>query len=152
MSDLPNANLEPSQEGKRGKKPLHITPEHAASLEQSYRWGRITTLTCYGLLLVLFTYINLMRPETDFRNWCVAIFPLLIFIPGLVKNTHRTYSWLCFIILMYFLIYIPLAMTRGDWTDWVIVAIVSVFFIAAMMTSRWLQYWNYYRFVQNKKA
>lgn len=134
-----------------GKKPLHISDEQAASINKSYRLGRITCLSCYSALLIIFTFVHLFSGDLSIRDWLVAIFPLLIFIPGLIKNTHRTYSWLCFIILMYFLIYVPLAMTRSDFSDWLVVGILSVFFIAAMMTSRWLQYWNYYRFVQSGK-
>jgi len=147
MSD---SNQNQTQE-PQGKKPLHISDEQAVSISKSYRLGRATTLICYSLLLIIFTGVHLFGESSNIRTWLVAIFPLVIFIPGLIKNTHRTYSWLCFIILMYFLIYVPLAMTRSHLSDWFVVGILSVFFIAAMMTSRWLQYWNYYNFTQKAK-
>ena len=45
---------------------------------------------------------------------------------------------------MYFAAIIPLLMSRWLWSDWLITLLVSAMFMAAMMTSRWLQYWNYY--------
>lgn len=137
--------------GASRKKTIHLSAEQAAAIGRSYRAGRLTCLICYGLLLAIFSYLFLLDTKAQWGAWLIACLPLLIFIPGLIKNTHRTYSWLCFVILMYFLVYVPLAMTRSSFSDWLIIAITCVFFLAAMMTSRWLQYWNYYHNVQTQQ-
>jgi hypothetical protein len=34
-------------------------------------------------------------------------------------------------------------MGRGNWGDWLMIALIVVLFIAAMMTSRWMQQQSY---------
>lgn len=134
--------------GKR-KKEIIITAADAVILNKKLRIGRALTLGCYAGLLLLFTALNLLRETGNIKLWMVQIIPLLIFIPALRNETHRSYSWLCFVALMYFLVIVPLLMTRWLWSDWLITLLVTVLFIASMMTSRWLQYWNYYLYTKN---
>lgn len=137
-----------TEHGKR-KKEIIITDTDAVILQKKLRIGRILTLGCYAGLLLLFTALNLLRESGNIKLWLVQVIPLLVFIPALRYETHRSYSWLCFVALMYFLVIIPLLMTRWLWSDWLITVLVTVLFIAAMMTSRWLQYWNYYLSTKN---
>lgn len=129
---------------EKPKKTLVITDAQAIALKQKLRLGQSIAIGSYVLLLLFFTLINLVQPGGSLRTWLVSTLPLLIFIPGLIKQTHRTYSWICFIALMYFVIIIPLLMTRWLWSDWVITLLICSLFISAMMTSRWLQHWRYY--------
>lgn len=132
-----------TETGKR-KKEIVITDTDAISLEKKLRIGRWLTLGCYASLLLLFTLLNLLRETGNIKLWLVQCIPLLIFIPALRYETHRSYSWLCFVALMYFVAIVPLLMSRWWWSDWLITLLVTVLFTASMMTSRWLQYWNYY--------
>ncbi len=129
--------------GKR-KKDIIITDTEAIILQKKLRAGRLVTLGCYSGLLVMFALLNLFRDTGSIKLWLVQSVPLLIFIPALRHETHRSYSWLCFVALMYFVAIIPLLMGRWWWSDWLITLLVTLLFIASMMTSRWLQYWNYY--------
>jgi uncharacterized membrane protein len=126
------------------KKPLVITAEQASLIHQKLQWGRYITWSSYIGMLLLFLFVNLTDDNRSLKFLFVQAIPLLIFIPGFLRETHRTYSWLCFVILMYFLFYVPLAMGRNLWSDWLATFLCCALFIAAMMTSRWLQYWNYY--------
>jgi len=139
----------PESENGTRKKDIIITDADAVILQKKLRIGRFLTIGCYADLLLLFTALNLFRETGNIKLWMVQIIPLLIFIPALRNETHRSYSWLCFVALMYFLVIIPLLMTRWLWSDWLITLLVTVLFIASMMTSRWLQYWNYYLYTKN---
>ena len=70
--------------------------------------------------------------------WLGKLLPLLIFLPGLLRDRLRSYIWLCFVSLLYFIALVerlfavpgnPLAVTG-------MVAVVMLF-VAAMMYVRW---------------
>lgn len=144
--DLPEATE------KKTKKVIVITDEDALVINKKLRTGRLLVRISYAGLLVIFTLLNLINDNGRVLLWLLQIVPLLIFIPALMKETHRTYSWLCFVSLMYFAVIIPLLMSRWLWSDWLITFLVTLLFIAAMMTSRWLQYWNYYLSTKTNKS
>jgi len=141
MTQAPEQQSSPTE---KPKKVIVITDADSVILYKKLRIGRLLVRTSYVGLLVLFTLLNLINENGKITLWLLQIIPLLIFIPAFLRETHRTYSWLCFVALMYFAAIIPLLMSRWLWSDWLITLLVSVMFIAAMMTSRWLQYWNYY--------
>lgn len=145
MTQTPEHNIDNTDDSdEKPKKIIVITEADALTLKQKLRIGQLIAIGSYAALLVFFTLHNLLQDSGSLRTWLVSVLPLLIFIPGLLKQTHRTYSWICFMSLMYFVIIIPLLMSRGLWSDWVITILVCTLFISAMMTSRWLQYWHYY--------
>lgn len=147
----PTEQTPATETGKR-KKEIVITETDAIVLEKKLRIGRLLTLGCYTGLLLLFTLLNLVRETGNVKLWLVQCIPLLIFIPALRNETHRSYSWLCFVALMYFVAIIPMLMSRWWWSDWLITLLVTVLFTASMMTSRWLQYWNYYLYTKHQNA
>ena len=112
-------------------------------VNQKLRVGLHLTHTSYGIFLVLMSWLNFQQANSSLALWLVKIFPLLIFVPGFIKKKYRTYSWLCFAILPYFIWMTPLAMGRGNWNDWVMILLTVVIFISAMMTSRWMQQQSY---------
>ena len=64
--------------------------------------------------------------------------PLLIFLPGMLKENLRSYIWLCFVSLLYFIALVERLVARPD----SVLAAVGMFgvvtmFIAAMMFVRW---------------
>jgi uncharacterized membrane protein len=115
-------------------------------------WGeRLTGLSLGGLVL-LFTWLNLTGEQGSILRWLVQCVPLLIFIPGLLHNSHRSYSWLCFVALIYMIpaiTQVVMALGYRDaeqppdhWSDIVMLLLVVTLFFAATLTSRWLQYWR----------
>lgn len=142
MTNAPEHHDTPSDE--KPKKLIVITDADSVMLHKKLQIGRMIVRTSYISLLVLFSLLNIINENGKLALWLLQIIPLLIFVPALLRETHRTYSWLCFVALMYFAAIIPLLMSRWLWSDWLITLLVSAMFIAAMMTSRWLQYWNYY--------
>lgn len=129
---------------EKPKKVIVITDTDAVVLEKKLRAGQRLCNLSYAALLFMLTLNYLLSDDMKFLHWLVAILPLAIFIPGLIKPHHRTYSWLCFVLLMYFLFLVPLLMSYWSVIYWLLTLLVTVLFMAAMMTSRWLQYWNYY--------
>lgn len=105
--------------------------------------GLWATHGSYSGFIVLMSWLNFQPADSSLKLWLVKIFPLLIFIPGFIKRKYRTYSWLCFAILPYFIWITPLVMGRGSWSDWTMIILTVVMFISAMMTSRWMQQQSY---------
>jgi len=97
----------------------------------------------YLIFITLMSYLNFQQADSSIKLWLVKIIPLLIFIPGFIKRKYRTYSWLCFAILPYFIWITPLVMGRGNWSDWTMISLIVMLFISAMMTSRWMQQQSY---------
>lgn len=91
--------------------------------------GLILSLLCDGLLAGTHPLLLL-----------VAIVPLLIFLPGLYRQDHRSLVMLCFVSLLYFTV-IVVNLFEPDKTLFSISALVTVIllFITAMMYSRWLR-------------
>jgi len=146
MTNTPNSDNSTANNtaDEKPKKVIVITDADALVLKRKLRLGQFIAVGSYAVLLVFFTLNNLLQSTGSLRNWVVSVLPLLIFVPGLIKQTHRTYSWICFMSLMYFVIIVPLLMTRWLWSDWITTGLICTLFISAMMTSRWLQYWHYY--------
>jgi uncharacterized membrane protein len=68
----------------------------------------------------------------------VQILPLLIFIPGLKQDSHRTHTWICFVMLFYFTVYTVEVMSPTRIiTDVMILTYTVVIFISSMMFIRW---------------
>lgn len=123
-----------------------ITPDEAPRLYRKLSMARALTLASYVALLLLFTSTNIIQPEGGITLWLLQCVPLLILAPGLMQQRYRTYSWLCFVILLYFTwsvtnVMSPLAL----WRDWLVVILSVILFISAMLASRWLQHWQYWQ-------
>ncbi len=114
-----------------------------AQVNQKLKLGFWITHASFAAFLFLMSWLNFQPADSSFKLWLVKIFPLLIFIPGFVQRKYRTYSWICFAILPYFIWLTPLVMARGNWSDWTMITLIVVMFISAMMTSRWMQQESY---------
>ena len=70
--------------------------------------------------------------------WVLKLLPLLLFLPGMRRDNLRSYIWLCFICLGYFLILVQRVFAQPD-SVLVISGLVAVviLFVAAMMYVRW---------------
>ncbi|MET0355830.1 MAG: DUF2069 domain-containing protein [Cellvibrio sp.] len=112
-------------------------------VEQKLALGLLITHSSYGVFLLLMSWLNFAVSNGGVKLWLVKICPLLIFIPGFIKKKYRTYSWLCFAVLPYFIWITPLVMGRGSWGDWAMTLLIVTIFSAAMMTSRWMQQQSY---------
>lgn len=105
--------------------------ERLCSIASRFMWAAYV-----GLLLQqsLDAYLH----QAPWFIWLVKLLPLLIFLPGMLKDRLRTLIWLCFVCLGYFLILVQRIFAEPD-SPVVISGLVSVvvLFIAAMMYVRW---------------
>ena len=70
--------------------------------------------------------------------WLAYCLPLLIFLPGMLRDKLRSYIWLCFISLLYFMrLVVKLFAEPGNALAIVGMIAVVTLFIAAMMYVRW---------------
>jgi uncharacterized membrane protein len=70
--------------------------------------------------------------------WAIKLVPLLIFLPGMLKDNLRSFIWLCFVCLGYFIILVQRLFAQPD-SLLVITGMVAVvvLFTAAMFYVRW---------------
>ncbi len=111
------------------------------SLLFKLRIARTSTHGLYALLIAAFSGWQLTRPGGPLVTfWVIQLVPLLIVLPGMLKHRPRSYSWLCFILLPYFVKGVDgVAMPHRAWIDYLMVAVSVLLFITAMLTSRWLR-------------
>ncbi|WP_043315524.1 DUF2069 domain-containing protein [Microbulbifer sp. HZ11] len=119
------------------KQKKQRTPIDPTSLTRKLDVARKLNWFCYGGLLLLFAVWNLFL-DGSLKWWILQTFPLLLVLPGLLKQHQRAYLWLCFILLLYITAGIVDVMmpTRG-WQHGALTALSLILFVSAMMTSRW---------------
>lgn len=111
------------------------------------RISRITLLASYiSLILVLLGSTLASGGEhTEGTSiaapiilWLFKCLPLLIFIPGLIKGSHKTASWLSYVTMIYFVLAILLMFTAGsDIWGKLMPLTTLILFTAAMLYTRW---------------
>lgn len=123
-----------------------MTQEHAPKTPIVNKMQRATSITyiLFAALIVLILYWNITR-ETGFKI-SIMVFqtlPLLALLPGMVQKAYRSYSWLCFLLLFYFIFAVQLVFSSIRQTsDYIFLILIICLFVSSMMTSRWLQRWQ----------
>ena len=109
---------------------------------------KILVSSYVGLLLVLLLHTFSNKPDalTDMVTtvlaglgmWLFKVLPLLLFIPGLIKRSHKAASWLAYMIMLYFVLAVLLVFSPGSsvW-GWLMVVTTLLIFISSMMFTRW---------------
>jgi len=116
------------------------------NLDTKMRWGRFITMAAYAALLLQFTILNVSEDTGSITRWVMQCLPLLLVLPGIIAQRHKSYSWLCFILLMYFTAYVvEIGSPLFTWTDATALSFTVVMFVGAMLTSRWIQHIQYQR-------
>lgn len=112
------------------------------------RWRRVKRGTAsaiaHGLLwfawavLLVQQLIDAWQMQLPWIIWLGKLLPLLIFLPGMLRDRLRTYIWLCFVSLLYFIALVErLFALPGNIPAAIGTAAVVTLFIAAMMYVRW---------------
>ena len=98
--------------------------------------ARLTWLSWSALLLQ--QAVDAWAHQAPWFIWVLKLLPLLLFLPGMLKDNLRSFIWLCFVCLGYFLILVQRVFAQPD-SLLVIGGLfaVVVLFIAAMMYVRW---------------
>ncbi|MBB3047396.1 putative membrane protein [Litorivivens lipolytica] len=119
-----------------------IPDASAESLQAKADLAWRVLLVCFVIELVVLTlttwWLHQEGRQPSLTIWLVRIVPLLVFVPGMLKRNPRSLAWLCFVILMYFMIAVTEAMSPLRlWINHIEVALSVVIFLSAMMTIRW---------------
>ena len=124
-------------------------PVYSASdipgLAKKHRQAQTLVLAGLAGLIAIYSGQTLIENNSDITTivsfWLIRILPLAVFIPGILKQHYRNYSWLCFVILWYFTAEVVHCMSPGaSVQDFFAVSLTVIIFCSAMMASRWRQH------------
>lgn len=103
--------------------------------------ARALSWLLYGSLIFAYSIWQLTREGgPSYFFWAVQLIPLLLVLPGLKAGNPRSYIWLCFLLLLYFIKGVDGVISPSRaWIDYVVLSVSVLLFISAMLTSRWLQ-------------
>jgi uncharacterized membrane protein len=111
------------------------------NLQYKIMWSQRGFFLCYILLITLVCFWNFSRSNGVL--WPILIMqllPLLVFVPGLYKKYYRSYSWFCFLLLLYFVMGVESSFkSTADIKDYLFVTLTTLLFVFSMLCSRWLQ-------------
>ncbi len=97
---------------------------------------RLTWMSWFTLLLQ--QAADAWAHQAPWFIWLLKLLPLLIFLPGMRKDNLRSYIWLCFVCLGYFMILVQRMFAQPDS---LLVAVgllaVVILFTSAMLYVRW---------------
>lgn len=97
----------------------------------------ILTWLSWWLLLLQQAYDSWIHAAPGFI-WALKLVPLMLFLPGMLRDNLRSFIWLCFVSLGYFLVLVQRAFAHpGDVSVWLGLIAVVVLFNAAMLYVRW---------------
>lgn len=109
-------------------------------------YSMIASYAATLLVLLLSTFANAPDRQNNGAMWLAAglilwlfkISPLLLFIPGLVKRSHKAAAWLSYVSMLYFIFAILLVFTSGaaSW-GWLMTLSTLILFISSMLFTRW---------------
>lgn len=112
-------------------KPPQAPPKYLAPAKY------LTLATLLGLI-ALYIATSLLSERIYWTLLVVPCLSLLMFLPGILKSHARSFDWLCFVILIHFVVGVTNSMSpTGAWNDYLQTALTIVLFISSMMASRW---------------
>jgi uncharacterized membrane protein len=103
--------------------------------------ARITlTISRYGLLLLLLIYI-IQTAAIAPLNWtmlAIGTLPIIFLLRPVWRGEPMTHAWLCFLLLMYFLVAVQnMFASNRDLFDVLRLVLIVVVFLSSMMYVRW---------------
>ncbi len=89
-------------------------------------------------LLIALQLVESFLQQPPALVWVMRVLPLLVFVPGMLKDNLRSYIWICFVSLLYFLTLV-LRLFAEPTNPVAILAMCSVvaLFTTAMLYVRW---------------
>lgn len=87
------------------------------------------------ILLLTVNIFGITRLELQSRAvlWLISSLPLLIFLPGLLRGTWKSYAWMCFALMVYFQVFVTEVFRKPrDPVTLGLLACVLLLFAAAM--------------------
>ena len=99
--------------------------------------ARVVCWLSFSVLLVQVA-AELWLGEAPWIIWVALLPPLLVFVPGMLRDNLRSFIWLCFVSLLYFM-RLVLSLFEEPLNPLAIIGMVAVvmLFCSAMMYVRW---------------
>lgn len=106
-------------------------------------WSVRICLALYFGLLLLYLCKTVIFPmdgrQPNMTMWAIHTLPLLIFLPGMLRSNQRTYAWLSFVLLFYFVVSVeglfsPVASPYHSGA----LALIVLLFCACVAFIRWI--------------
>jgi len=88
-------------------------------------------------VLLLVQLVDAWQRQLPWILWLFMLLPLLLFLPGMLRDRLRSFIWLCFVCLGYFIALVERLFARPDLLAVTGMVAVVTLFIAAMMYVRW---------------
>ena len=93
-----------------------------------FSWGLLFTQQALDAFLLQLPWII----------WLGKLLPLMLFVPGMLRDKPRSFIWLCFVCLLYFIALVERLFAQpGSWLAIVGMVAVVILFTAAMLYVRW---------------
>lgn len=110
--------------------------------KQRMSWATWLCLACYFGLLLSFLFKTLIAPmggrEPNVTMWAIHSLPLLLFLPGLLRRNQRSYAWLSFLLLLYFVLAVEgLFSPSASNYHWIALLLVIGLFCGCVAFIRW---------------
>ena len=107
-------------------------------LSSKLKLALIVAFASFIGLVIVFSISQLYLPEKiNWTVWLIQCVPLLIFTPGLLSLHRRTFLWLCFVILLYFINAVVAVMRpNANLLDYTFMLCVVLLFVGAMLSAR----------------
>ena len=113
----------------------------SASYRQLASISQRIVLVCYAALLFIFVYSTLLMPSCNRQpNLFLAIVhlvPMLCFLPGMLRHNVRSYVWLCFLSLGYFVVAVGNAFGCSTFVNILEPVLLVLMFSAGTLFVRW---------------
>ncbi len=101
------------------------------------RWAWWLTWISWGLLLAQ-QLGDVFASQPPWIIWLGKLLPLLLFLPGMLRDRLRSFIWLCFVSLLYFISLVErLFATPLAVLPWLGMVAVVTLFCSAMFYVRW---------------
>lgn len=112
------------------------------SLVLRFAQARKLCLACYFSLQLLYFCKTVLWPmggrDPNVTMWLIHALPLLPFLPGMLKGNYRAYTWLAFVILLYFMqTVIALFSPQASVYHWIALVLIVALFASATLFIRW---------------
>lgn len=89
-------------------------------------------------VLLLQQLVDAWVHQAPWIIWLGKLLPLVLFLPGMLKDNLRSFIWLCFVCLLYFIALVERLFAQPDsWLAITGTVAVVVLFTAAMFYVRW---------------
>ena len=101
--------------------------------------GKTRTICWISYLVLLFQQVvEVWLGQAPWIIWVAVVLPLLIFLPGMLQDKLRSFIWLCFVCLLYFMrLVVSLFEDPGDPLSIIGMVAVVLLFCSGMMYVRW---------------